>query len=321
MKLNDLDLNKLSTFLAVVEAGGVGKAGKRLGRSSSAVSQSITALEAALDCKLFDRVGKQLIPTRGGQALHTSVAAYQELLERSLEELSGSSGAVTGLVRMGLFLGFPRLRLCTLLTEFARLYPRASLRVVYAPEQDLGRRLRKNQLDYVFSLRAPNASSADLNSTALFAQELVLVSGARFFKRRFSPGELSTTPVVDYYQSDPLITRWLAHHYPGHVIEPDIRFWAATTDLVLDLVLAGAGVGVLPRQVARSGLGARRLKELGPLAKPLIDHLWLNEPRGAHRDATLRAFRELVLRVLEPDAGVKPGRRSRPTQAPPRRAT
>jgi DNA-binding transcriptional LysR family regulator len=75
VKLTDLDLNKLSVFLVVADSGGVGKAAKRLGRTSSAVSQSISGLETALGAPLFDRVGKRLVLTRGGQTLRERVAA------------------------------------------------------------------------------------------------------------------------------------------------------------------------------------------------------------------------------------------------------
>jgi hypothetical protein len=39
------------------------------------------------------------------------------------------------------------------------------------------------------------------------------------------------------------------------------------------------------------------LREIGP-PSPLIDHVWLNEPRQAHRDPAQRAFREVLLSVL-----------------------
>ena len=104
--------------------------------------------------------------------------------------------------------------------------------------------------------------------------------------------------MVDYYQTDPLILRWLAHHYGDRAIRPDVRFWAATTDLVLDLVDRGAGVGVLPRDVAAPPLRDGRVKVLGPRRKPLVDHIWLIEPRGSYRDATQEAFRRLALAEL-----------------------
>lgn len=297
MQLNTLDLNKLHTFLAVVDAGGVGKAGRALGRTSSAISQSLSSLETALGCKLFDRTGRQLVLTRTGQKLHTRVCHYQANLAQALAEARGAEAEVSGIVNLGLFLGFPRLRLCQLLTRFARLYPAAAVRTVYGPERELERRLVKNQLDYVFSFRAaPRPSS--VASTEMFSQNLVLVAGPRYLKSGFDLAQFRHTPVIDYYQTDPLIQRWLAHHYPNAKAQTNVRFWAATTDLVLDLVLAGAGVGVLPDHVVEPHLSGRRLRVLGSKRRPLVDSMWLNEPRQAWRDATLRAFRTLALEVL-----------------------
>jgi DNA-binding transcriptional LysR family regulator len=287
VKLTDLDLNKLSVFLAVADSGGVGKAAKRLGRTSSAVSQSISGLETALGAPLFDRVGKRLVLTRGGQALRERVAASEQLLEQGVMEV----------VRLGAYLGFPRQRLCALLLEFTRLHPRASVRVVHAPGRELERRLQNNRLDFVLSFGAAAPAGSPLVSTRLFSQELVLVASDRHFEAGFSLDVLGRTPIVDYYPSDPLIERWLAHHYPRRVQSCRVRFWAATTDLVLELLLEGAGAGVLPRHVARTHLESGELVELGPKQRPMVDPIWLQEPRGAHRDVTLRAFRAVARRV------------------------
>jgi DNA-binding transcriptional LysR family regulator len=271
------------------------------------VSQSVSQLEASLGCKLFDRVGKELVLTRGGRTLSDGARGYQALLERTLGELAGEAPVVSGSIRLGLFLGFPRAKSRDLLLAFAERHPLASLRVVYAPQNDLEARLRKNQLDFVLSFRPQQA--ADLVSTRLFEQELVLVTSPIFFPRGFSLASLEQTPIVDYYQSDPLIGRWLAHHYPGRSAAPRVRFWAATTDLVLELVESGGGAGVLPLHMVRgrrrrggsAASGARgneALKVVGPRGQPLSDGVWLHEPRGAYRDATQRAFREVVLAVL-----------------------
>jgi DNA-binding transcriptional LysR family regulator len=297
MELTNLDLNKLHTFFAVVAHGGVGKAARGLGRTSSAVSQGIAGLESALGCKLFDRVGKALVLTRGGQHLHAALDEYQAVLARTVSELADGA-AVRGLVRVGFFLGFPRVRLAKLATSFAEAFPRASLRIRYAAQDELEERLRSNRLDFVFSFRPRSGDNPSLVSTRLFAQELVLVGTRKFFPRGFDPKALADVPVVDYYQSDPLIGRWLAHHYGADHTRPNVRFWAATTDLVLDLVAQGGGVGVLPRDVAGPPLRTGTLRVLGPRRNPLVDYIWLNQPRGGYRDATLEAFQRFVIAEL-----------------------
>jgi len=296
VKLNTLDLNKLHAFGAVAEHGGVGAAAAVLGRTPSAVSQSVTALEGALGVKLFDRVGKRLVLTRGGQLLAAHLRDSQGALQRTVEELVNASGEVRGEVRVGVYLGFPRLRLAAFLTAFARRHPLGRVRVVYAPQEDLDARLLRNRLDFVLALRPTAESSPRIASTTLFEEALVLVSRRRFFPRGFSREALGHAPVVDYYQSDPLIDRWIAHHLGAGAVRPRVVIWAATTDLVLDLVLHEAGAAVLPRTVAAPSLRSRRLVELRTRHPPLTDAIWLNELRGGYRDRTLTIFRQAVMR-------------------------
>ena len=52
MLLNRIDLNKLYVFFAIAEQDGVAGAARRLGRTPSAVSQSLSGLEEALEVRL-----------------------------------------------------------------------------------------------------------------------------------------------------------------------------------------------------------------------------------------------------------------------------
>jgi len=298
MKLHSLDLNKLHVFSAVVEHGGVGRAAAHLGRTPSAVSQSLSALEGALGVALFDRIGKRLVLTRGGQRLDAHLRESQAALQRTVDALVNETGAVHGLVRIGVYLGFPRLRLAAFLTRFRARHPQVQLRVVYAPQEDLNARLLRNRLDFAFALRPRSPAHGQLQSTQLFEEALVLAASRRFFRRGFSLEELARTPVIDYYQSDPLIERWLAHHYGEGAPRPTVAIWAATTDLVLDLMLNHAGVGVLPRYVAAPHLRRRQLHALRTARPALSNWIWLNELRGAYRDRTLEVFRDAVLHEL-----------------------
>lgn len=295
MKLNDLDLNKLHVFLAVADLGGITAAARRLARTRSAVSQSVSALERALGVKLFDRVGKRMLPTRQGRLLHERARDYQRGLQRVVDELADEGGEVRGLVRIGLFLGFPRVRFAAFLARFTARHPRVAVRVVFAPQDDLTARLAAHRLDYSLSFQPPAERAPRVASTRLFEQKLVLVSGRRFFRRGFDASALPSTPVVDYYQSDPLIRRWLAHHVGDAALPVDVKVWAATTDMVLELVLDGVGVGVVPDSLAAPYVARRRLRVLGTRRRELTDFIWLNEPRDAWRDATSTAFRDAAL--------------------------
>jgi hypothetical protein len=81
MRLHNLDLNKLHVFGAVVEQGGVGSAAAHLGRTPSAVSQSVSALEGGLGVKLFDRVGKRLVLTWSKERAERDARTRELILE------------------------------------------------------------------------------------------------------------------------------------------------------------------------------------------------------------------------------------------------
>ena len=57
----------LQTFVTVAELGTVSKAASRLRVSQSALSRRIGELEAELDLKLFDRIGRRLVLTAVGE--------------------------------------------------------------------------------------------------------------------------------------------------------------------------------------------------------------------------------------------------------------
>lgn len=295
MLLDRLDLNKLYTFFAVAEEGGVAGAARRLARTRSAVSQSLSALEDSLDVRLFERVGKRMVLTREGQLLQRRFGDYQAMLQRTVDDLRNEDGDVRGVVRLGLFLGFPSVRLAELVTRFTTRYPRTRIRVAHSAQEVLARRLLEHRLDYVVSFRPRSDASPRVLSTRLFEQELVLVSSRRFFRAGFDPAELSSLPVIDYFQSDPLIRRWLQHHTGQTPSAVDVRVWAATTDLVLELLLQHAGVGVVPRYLAEPWVRRRRLRIVATDAPALRDSIWLNELREARPTPVGTAFREAVL--------------------------
>lgn len=295
MELDRIDLNKLYTFFAIAERGGVAAAARRLGRTPSAVSQSLSALEGSLDVRLFDRVGRRLVLTREGRTLRARFHGVQEHLQRAIDEIRNASGEVRGQVHVGLFPGFPAARLGEIVSGFTSRHPHARVRIRHGTQDQLTRSLLGNRLDFVVSFQPRSAVSPHIDSERLFEHELVLVSGRSFFRRGFGRAELARTPVIDYYQSNPLIHRWLRHHRAGSPDAIEVRVWAATTDLVVDLILRGAGVGVVPLYLAEPLARRRRLRIVRTGRDELRDAAWLNEIRRPYRPLPLSAFREAVL--------------------------
>jgi DNA-binding transcriptional LysR family regulator len=295
MRLQEVDLNKLATFFAIAEHGGVSSAARQLGLTRSAVSQSLSGLEASLEVQLFHRVGRGLVLTREGGLLRARLVEYQGQLESTLREITNEEREVRGLVGVGLFLGFSRLRLSALLERFLRAHPETRVRVVYGSREDIRERLLQGRVDFAFSLRPRGGRGGPVRSSRLFEQELVLAGVPALLGSASRLEELSRLPVVDYYQGDPLIERWAVHHFRARSPRFRVRAWAATTDLVLELVLQRAGIAVLPRDLVEPHVRRRRLRRVETARPELRDEVWLDELHGRWRSPRLDAVRAAVL--------------------------
>jgi DNA-binding transcriptional LysR family regulator len=64
-----LDLELLRSFVSVVDSGGFTRAGERVHRTQSTVSQQIKRLEDDVGQPLLNRNGKDVTPTEAGERL------------------------------------------------------------------------------------------------------------------------------------------------------------------------------------------------------------------------------------------------------------
>jgi DNA-binding transcriptional LysR family regulator len=300
--LNKVDLNKLRGFLAVAELGGISRAARSLALTPSAVSQSLSALEGSLGVRLFDRVGRALVATREGRALATRFRRVHEELRAALADVANEPRHVRGVVRLGVFLGAPRVPIARVASAFAARHREAQVRIQYGSRAELRRLLLGNRLDFALALRAAREPAPRIRASVLFRQELVLAQRERPPRGRATPEWLATLPIVDYYPSAPLIERWLAHHFPRRKLAADVRVWAASADLALELVLAGAGAAVLPDALVEPFAREGRLHVVRGARAELGDSVWLEELAGAWRGPALAAFRETLVAEL----GAKP---------------
>lgn len=73
--------DQIPLFLAVLDAGSFSAASRKLGRVPSAISMAIAQLEAELDLQLFDRRGREPVPTAAARALEPQARLLAEQLQ------------------------------------------------------------------------------------------------------------------------------------------------------------------------------------------------------------------------------------------------
>jgi len=149
-----LDLELLRSFVSVVDAGGFTRAGERVHRTQSTVSQQIKRLEEDLGQPLLIRSGKDVTPTEAGERLLSYARRLLALAEEARDVVSqpGSEGAI----RLGITEDFAAYRLAKMLATFSRSHPNLRLDVRAGQSIYLRRDLERGDIDLALIKRDAN---------------------------------------------------------------------------------------------------------------------------------------------------------------------
>ena len=153
-----LDLELLRSFVSVVEAGGFTRAGERVHRTQSTVSQQIKRLEDDLGQVLLNRNGKDVTPTEAGERLLSYARRLLALAEEARDVVARRSPE--GAVKLGIPEDFAAYRLTKLLASFSRAHPNLRLDVRAYQSLDLRRDLERGDIDLALLKRNAGESGA-----------------------------------------------------------------------------------------------------------------------------------------------------------------
>ena len=99
-KLSGINLNRLSIFAAVIEAGSLTGAAERLGIAKTMVSTHLQRLEAEVGASLLIRTTRRLHVTEAGQAFYESVRHILNATETAVNALSNDTEGLRGNLRI-----------------------------------------------------------------------------------------------------------------------------------------------------------------------------------------------------------------------------
>ncbi|HEX6691035.1 MAG TPA: LysR substrate-binding domain-containing protein [Burkholderiales bacterium] len=142
-----MDLRQLRYFATIVESGSLSKASRQLFIAQPALSQQLSKLESEVGKPLLNRSSKGVAPTDNGLALYHHARFMLRQLDQALSIARKESGAMQGMVSVGLpattvsALGLPLVR------RIRERYPNVLINVVEGMSGHLGQMMRMGQLD------------------------------------------------------------------------------------------------------------------------------------------------------------------------------
>ena len=174
MGLAAVSLRDLALVQAVHRHGSFNSAARAMHISPSGLSHQVQKVEQALAAPLFERGGRKIVPTAGGQRLLQQIAHVLAAAEHLQQVARAGEVAFGGELRLGLPASLGPYLLPHLIAPFPQHFPGARLGISEGKPRGLLRRLGEGELDAVL---APVASTpSGIASRALFFEpwELML---------------------------------------------------------------------------------------------------------------------------------------------------
>lgn len=305
-------LDELAVFVAILDAGSLVLAARRLHRSAPAVTRALAALEARLGARLIERTTRRLTPTETGRQLgadaRRALTAYRDAVRPIAD--AGPQGMLHGMLRITAPLIFGRRHVTPLVASFLAAYPAMQADLLLA---DRNLDLLEEGLDVALRI----GPSADSQPTPHRVGEVrrVVVASPAYLEARGEPGvpaALARHAVVQVF-GRPAAAEW---RFRGGGRERVVRLTPRLTvneiDAALVAVRAGHGITrVLSYQVAEdlaSGALVRLLRAYEPPALPVSLVTASSEPPPRVRAFLQHAVPALsALPVVRPEGQAKGG--------------
>jgi DNA-binding transcriptional LysR family regulator len=281
------------SFLAVLDAGSLMGAARRLGAQQPTLSRHVAELEAQLGVPLFERTGRGVVPTAAALAIADAARHMDDGAALLGRALARTRDAEQGTVRITTSMVAATWLMPPLLAELQRAEPGIAIELVASNQLS---NLLRREADIAVRMVRPVQSSlvakkiCDIPICAAAHVDYLAQAGT---PRR--PDDLLRHRLIGYDRDDTIERGFAAL---GHVI-PREAFVLRTDDQVAygRLIAAGAGIGFVARYNLAHWPGVRPL--LPMLAIPPLP-CWL----AVHRE--IRGNR-VVRRVFDFLAAALPG--------------
>ena len=261
----------------------------------STVSAGIQTLEQRMGTRLIERSGRRVALTAAGEHL---LEPAREIVDATSRLQSAATGRIEGLLRVGIFVNLPTLRMPELFAAFRAQHPLVRLRLVSSPSGSTGLadELRRGRIDLAF-MGLPSTELPDLETVELVRSPFVaLLPDAH---------ELSALAEIPLER---LATEaWIdAPHGFGHRVLLERAL--ARAGLVREVATEVSAVGDIPSFVA-AGFGVALVPEVlvvptaGTIAVPVTPVIeWpLSVSTRPHAGPAAMALREVMVQRFAVD--------------------
>ncbi len=298
----------LEIFARVVTAGSMSAAGRELDLSPAVVSKRISHLEGRLGTRLFHRTTRQLQLTETGRGFYERVVQILAKVQEAEAFVSSGHESAGGTLKLTVPTSFGRLHVAPYIGRFREQHPGLDLEIIVTDQI----------LDIVREGIDVAVRVSELDDSSLVAKKLapcrkVFCASPEYLKKHGTPkelGELGQHKVIAENSMS-----W-GLQGPGGVssYRPSSEVRTNSSDIALQAVIAGAGLGFRPTYEIRDELLSKRLTQILPQYReaPSVA-VYAVYPDKQFIPARLRVFVDFLMAAYGPspywDEGLELGAR------------
>lgn len=143
-----MDFHQLYVFSKVVEHKSFSKAADAVFLSQSTVSSHIQALEKMLNVHLFDRIGRESIPTPYGERLYDWAQKILLLKDQALLDLNSGMAVFKGIMRVAVSSVPGQFILPRMVKQFREEYPRVTFDINQSSSKLVAEQVLNGSVDF-----------------------------------------------------------------------------------------------------------------------------------------------------------------------------
>ncbi|AHF86600.1 LysR family transcriptional regulator [Rhizobium leguminosarum bv. trifolii WSM1689] len=277
----------IAAFVAVVEAGSVSEAARRLRLSKSVVSERLAELEKSLGGMLLHRTTRKLTLTEDGTVFLGRAARIVREIEEAAADMAERRGTLSGPIRIAAPVTVGRMHLGPALYPFLADHPEIELTL------DIDdRRVDAASDGYDAIIRNGPIADSRLVAWKLAHSRRLLCASPDYLARQGIPSSLADlNSHRGIFYTNRGVADWRFQTPDGAiVVRAKLALGINNGDMLRDAAIAGLGIALLPAFIAGPAIREGRLAEIDVGHRPEAEFIYMAHPEGRNPSAKLRAI-------------------------------
>ncbi|WP_397450019.1 LysR substrate-binding domain-containing protein [Pseudomonas sp. NA-150] len=255
--------DELQVFVSVIESGSISAAAEQVGQTPSAISRTLSRLEAKLDTTLINRTTRRMDLTEEGKFFLEKAKQILAQMDDLEERLAIRQQSPAGRLRINAASPFMLHAVVPYIAEFRTLYPDIHLEL---NSNDLIIDLLEQSTDV--AIRIGTLADSTLHARSLGSSPLNILASPAYLKKHGTPTSveaLAEHALLGFTQTETL-NHWPLRHAQGDRLEIDPSVSASSGETLRQLALAGEGIVCLSHFMTHEDIRLKRLQVILPEA-------------------------------------------------------